>query len=77
MPDSCDDQGRYVETTSSKSILSILGQADDPVLTAAEMADELDVSRETARRKLTELHNKRKVGRKEVGARAVAWWLKS
>jgi predicted ArsR family transcriptional regulator len=58
-------------------VLSVFEQSDDPVLTASEVADYLDVSRRTALRKLQELEEQGEVGRKEVGSRAVVWWEKT
>jgi len=69
-----NERGRYVEKATIELVLEVLEQTDQPVLTAKEVANKLDVSSETARRKLNKLYEKEKVGRKKVGARAVVWW---
>ena len=40
----------------------------------SELAEVLDVSSETVRRHLSELHERGLIDRKTVGARAVVWW---
>lgn len=69
-----DEMGQYSEKAPSEAVLNVLRQASDPVLTAKEVAEKLETSSETARRKLNELHEQGKIRRKEVGARAVVWW---
>ncbi|QCJ45963.1 HTH domain-containing protein [Haloprofundus sp. MHR1] len=71
-----DEEGKFTELTTSESVLKILENSDDPVMTATEIADKLDVSRDTVGRKLAQLAEVDKVGRKEVGARSVVWWIK-
>jgi hypothetical protein len=48
----------------------------DPVVSVSDVVDALDedVSRETVRQRLTTLEAAGTLGRKDVGARAVAWW---
>ncbi|MFC7135351.1 MULTISPECIES: MarR family transcriptional regulator [Salinibaculum] len=69
-----DDEGKYTEMATIDAVLDVLASTDDPVLTSSEVAEAIGVSSETARRKLTELHDQGLVKRKEVGARAVVWW---
>lgn len=49
--------------------------AEDPIVTVSDVADALNCSPETARRKLTELHTDGWVKRRKVGASAVVWWV--
>jgi predicted ArsR family transcriptional regulator len=70
-----DEKGRYSEEVTPETVLDVLKEADDPVLTATEIADVLDVSRDTIRLKLQDLHERGKVDRKQVGARSVVWWI--
>ena len=70
-----DDDGTYAEMATVDAVLAVLRTADDPVLTASEVAEAIGASSETARRKLTELHDQGRVKRKDVGARAVVWWV--
>jgi predicted transcriptional regulator len=70
-----DESGKYTAQTGSEQVLQVLREHPDPVVTATEIAEHLDVSAETARRYLSDLHENGKVRRKQVGARAVVWWL--
>jgi response regulator of citrate/malate metabolism len=70
-----DDEGKYTEMATIDAVMDVLASADDPVLTANEVGEVIGVSSETARRKLTDLYEERRVERKDVGARAVVWWL--
>jgi len=57
-------------------ILSIFVNADDPVLTATEIAEQTDLTRQAIRRRLQQLRdNDGVLERKNVGSRAVVWWL--
>lgn len=69
------DGGKFSSRITDSDVLRALRAHDDPVATAVELADVLGVSSETVRRQLTELHGRELVGRKQVGARAVVWWL--
>jgi predicted ArsR family transcriptional regulator len=69
-----DAEGKYTETATIDAVFDVLVNADDPVLTANEVAEAIGVTSETARRKLTELSEQGRVKRKDVGARAVVWW---
>jgi DNA-binding IclR family transcriptional regulator len=47
----------------------------EPVFTAVEIADETGVSRPTVHKRLREMQSNGEVRRKEVGSRAVVYWL--
>jgi len=68
------DTGRYIRDLHSKRVLTVLQDAEDPVLTAGEVGDQLDCSSEAARQYLHELRERGDVKSKNVGARAVVWW---
>jgi len=68
------ESGEYVEATTEQEVLKYFDRIDAPVATGSEIAEELDISRATALRKLESLQANEKVGRKEAGARAVVWW---
>jgi predicted ArsR family transcriptional regulator len=70
-----DESGKYTAQTGPEQVLQVLREQPDPVVTATEIAEHLDVSAETARRYLSDLHENGEVRRKQVGARAVVWWL--
>lgn len=70
-----DESGKYTSQTEESQVLRALREHPEPVVTATEVAEALGVSGETARRHLSSLHEQGRVERKEVGARAVVWWL--
>jgi predicted DNA-binding transcriptional regulator AlpA len=59
---------------SDDEIIEEFRTAEDPVLTAVEIAEKLGVSRVTANNRLKDLDT---LKRKKVGGRAVVWWLSS
>lgn len=69
------DTGEYVETTTTEAVLRTIRDADAPFVTVGDVADAVRCSRETARRKLTELHTDGWVNRRKVGASAIVWWV--
>lgn len=74
-----DGAGRFEETVTEQDILKVFDYEDDPVLTAAEVADGLrrfgtEITPEGVRKRLERMAEKGLVSRKKVGSRAVAWW---
>jgi hypothetical protein len=69
-----DDRGRYLETVTPEHVLAFLRRVGGPV-TAREVGDEFGVTNRAALNKLDQLHDQDRVERKEVGARAVVWWV--
>lgn len=67
--------GEFVETVSQEDVVGLLEEMYDPVVTVKDIADKLDCSGETARRKLSDLHGRGRVKKMQVGANAVVWWL--
>jgi predicted ArsR family transcriptional regulator len=70
-----NEQGRYVSTITPERVLEILREDDDPVLTAKEVGERLGCTSEAARQRLHELQERGDVESKQVGARAVVWWI--
>ena len=68
-----DDSGQYTEQVTLESVMSVFENTDLPVLTASEIADELDCSRPSAYNKLEELVDRGELHKKKVGARAVVY----
>jgi len=68
-----DKSGQYVEQVTLDAVLHIFEDADVPVLTASEVADELDCSRPAAYNKLEKLVEQGDLQKKKVGARAVVY----
>ena len=76
MPQARDDDGKFVERTSTDAVFELLKNENEP-LTATEIADHLDISNRTALDKLNELNeNEPTVIRKQVGANAVIWFIR-
>jgi predicted nucleotidyltransferase len=68
------DSGEYVERVTLDAVLSVFETVEGPVVTSADVADVLDCSRETARRKLSQLVERGRVSRRTTAGRVV-WWL--
>ena len=68
-----DDSGKYTEQVTLDSVISVFQNASLPVLTASEVADELDCSRPSAYNKLEDLVERGELQKKKVGARAAVY----
>jgi DNA-directed RNA polymerase specialized sigma24 family protein len=60
---------------SMAELRGVFREADDPVLTAVEVAERLGISQQAAHSRLSRSVREGGVERKKVGARAVVWWL--
>jgi len=74
-----DNHGRFTETVSDQQILKTFDYADDPVLTARDVAEGLqrfgaDLTPEAVTQRLKRMQGEGLVDRKKLGARAVGWW---
>ena len=70
------ESGRFEGEVTEQDILKLFERADEPVLTAQEVADEVPITRAAVTYRLNKMHEKDLIGKKETGARAVAWWAK-
>lgn len=68
------DAGRYTETVTPEEVLGVFESVEGPVVTSGDVADALDCSRETARRKLRTLEERELVASRKTAGRVV-WWL--
>mgnify|MGYP002126151916 CR=1 FL=1 len=68
------DMNSAAATSARKELISVFELTDDPVLTAPEVADELDITQQAAHKKLQSAHRDGEIERKKVGASAVVWW---
>jgi response regulator of citrate/malate metabolism len=68
-----DESGQYTEQVTLDSIREVFSRAEVPVLTASEVADELECSRPSAYNKLEDLVEQGELHKKKVGARAVVY----
>jgi len=62
--------------TGTDELIAVFERADAPVLTAPEIAEELGVTRQAINYRLQQLAEEDIVARKQIGSRAVAWWLR-
>ena len=69
-----DEDGRFAEKVTKQDILKVFDATDEPVLSASEIAEELDVARQTVSRRLKSMADEGLVESKQMGARSVAWW---
>ncbi len=68
------DSGEFGGKVTEQDVLLVFDAADEPFLTASEIAERLPVSRQAVNYRLNEMHEEGLVGKKKVGARAVGWW---
>jgi len=68
-----DESGQYTEQVTIEKVLNVFEKADLPVLTASEVAEEIDCSRASAYNKLETLVEREEIRKKKVGARAVVY----
>ncbi|MCU4742786.1 hypothetical protein [Natronoglomus mannanivorans] len=68
------DTGRYTETVTLDSVLGVFETVDGPIVTSGDVAEALDCSRETARRKLRSLEEQDHVASRKTAGRVV-WWI--
>jgi predicted ArsR family transcriptional regulator len=71
---SVPDSGRPPRV-SDREILDVFRNSDDPVLIASEVAEELTIGRRGVYKRLEQLAENGKLGRKKIGGRGTVWWL--
>ena len=62
-------------TAGDSEIVTVFEQADEPVLSAPEIAEAIGMTRQGVTYRLNQLEAEGVVARKRLGSRAVAWWL--
>jgi response regulator of citrate/malate metabolism len=71
-----DESGQYTEQVTLDDVLDVFKGVGLPVLTASEVAEELDCSRPSAYNKLEMLVEEGEIQKKKVGARAAVYiWM--
>lgn len=68
------DIGRYTEVVTPDNVLGVFEAVEGPVVTSGDVAETLDCSRETARRKLRTLEEQGHVASRKTAGRVV-WWI--
>lgn len=74
MPPERSEGGEFVESVTLDAVVGVFTDVEGPVVTSGDVADAFGCSRETARRKLKQLHREGRVGRRKTAGRVV-WWL--
>jgi len=62
------------ETEMNEELTRVFNESDDPVLTAPEVAAELEITQQAAYRRLKRANDRGYVERKKTGSRSVVWW---
>lgn len=70
-----DERGQFVETITPERVLAAMRAVDGPVVTATDIAERLECTPEAVTPKLETLQDQGRVARRQVGARAVVWWV--
>lgn len=68
------DAGRFTETVTPDDVLGVFDAVDGPVVTSGDVAEVLECSRETARRKLRTLEDRGRINSRKTAGRVV-WWV--
>lgn len=68
------DSGGRRPVVTDKQILQLFVDAEDPVLSAPELADELPISKTGVYKRLRKLDDRGLVGSKKFG-QGKAWWI--
>jgi predicted ArsR family transcriptional regulator len=74
MPRERGESGQYRTTVTPDDVLDVLAAVQGPVVTSADVADALDVTRETARRKLESLTDDSRLDSRKTAGRVVVYW---
>lgn len=69
-----EESGRYTETVTLDDVLGVFETVEGPVVTSGDVAETLDCSRETARRKLRTLEEQGRIASRKTAGRVV-WWV--
>lgn len=73
MPREHGEKGEFVETITLGDVLEVFDDVRGPVVLSADVADRLECSRETARRKLERLYDRGELDRRKVARRVIYW----
>lgn len=68
-----DDGGRFAATVTLDDVLAVFDAVDGPVVTSGDVAEETGCSRDSARRKLEQLHEQGRIGRRKSAGRVLYW----
>ena len=66
--------GRKPRVTDDE-ILQLFRDTDDPVLSTAEVTDQLPIKRSATYKRLSALRNDGELAGKDIGGRNTVWWI--
>lgn len=69
-----EEGGRFQSSTTPEDVIDVFDEVRGPVVTSSDVADALDCSPKTAKRKLEALADVGRIGGRETAGRTV-WWL--
>ena len=70
-----NDRGEYTSKATDEAILAHFSRADRPFQTAQSVAEQFDLDRSQAYRRLQQLAENGILEKEKVGGRAAVWWL--
>ena len=70
------DSGQYAETVTTDRVRQVFSTVAGPAVTSADIASELGVTAEAARRKLNEPHGQGMLSKRKTAGRNI-YWLQS
>lgn len=65
--------GQFTETVTLDEVLAVFTEIDGPVVSSGDVAEKTGCSRDSARRKLTQLYEQGRVGRRKTAGRILYW----
>lgn len=68
-----NDRGQFSSSVTLDDVLAVFDAVDGPVVTSGDVAERTGCSRDTARRKLKQLHEQGTVGRRKSAGRVLYW----
>jgi CTP-dependent riboflavin kinase len=73
MPREHGKTGDFVETVTLDDVYAVFDDVHPPFVTSSDVSDAVGCNRDTARRKLKELHREGRVDRRKSAGRII-WW---
>ena len=68
-----DERGQFTEEVTVGEVLDVFEAVEGPVITSSDVATATGCSRDSARRKLNQLYDRRQVGRRKASGRILYW----
>jgi predicted ArsR family transcriptional regulator len=75
MPQEHDSEGNYGAQFTVTDVLEVFESIDEVAVITSDIADELGCSKQTARRRLNELHDAGRINKRTFGQQTVWWQL--